>query len=317
MKAYPQVDRLLDQSEKMQCCAHSTNSLIQKGLYRRYLAGDLAKPYPGLYSRHEYWNRLNGAEQSLHMARTLKGMHPDWVFAGLTAAAAYGFEHQWFLHHEITITLSTHGSYRPHDKLHVIYSPYPKHDATIASGIPVTNKARTLVDCGNTQEFRGALPVFDSAAAGGLDEAALMKECSLITQDCSKIIKLLRYTNTASDNGGESFARGTMIEAGFAEPRLQVVIVDPATGQQYRVDFLWRTDDGRIIVCEFDGTAKYVDPEMTSNRSIQETVQLERNREQGLRRAGVTDIIRLTFNDVLQIKPMVAKLRRSGVPMAS
>ena len=56
---------------------------------------------------------------------------------------------------------------------------------------------------------------------------------------------------------------------------------------------------------------------MTSNRSIQETVQLERNREQGLRRAGVTDIIRLTFNDVLQIKPMVAKLRRSGVPMAS
>ena len=62
---------------------------------------------------------------------------------------------------------------------------------------------------------------------------------------------------------------------------------------------------------------RYVDPEMTSNRSIQETVQLERNREQGLRRAGVTDIIRLTFNDVLQIKPMVAKLRRSGVPMAS
>ena len=63
-----------------------------------------------------------------------------------------------------------------------------------------------------------------------------MKECSLITQDCTKIIKLLRYTNAASDNGGESFARGTMIEAGFAEPRLQVVIVDPATGQQYRVD---------------------------------------------------------------------------------
>lgn len=317
MKAYPQIDKLLDQSEKARCCAHSNDPLLQKGLYRRYLAGDLVKPYPGLYSRCEYWNRLNGAERSLHTARALAKKHPNWVFAGLTAAAAHGFEHQWFLHHEITITLPTHGSYRPHDELHVIYSPYPKHDVTTASGIPVTNKARTLVDCGSTQEFRDALPIFDSAAAEGLDEEALLKECSLTTRDCSNIIKLLRHTNAASENGGESFARGTMIEAGFAEPRLQVVITDPATRQQYRADFLWRTDDGRVIVCEFDGTAKYVDPEMTGNRSIQETVQLERNREQGLHRAGVTDIIRLTFNDVLQIKPMVAKLRRAGVPTVS
>lgn len=317
MKAYPQIDRLLDQSEKTQCCAHSTEPLIHKGLYRRYLAGDLAKPYPGLYARADYWNRLNGAERSLHMARTLKEIHPNWVFAGLTAAAAHGFEHQWALHHELTITLPTHGSYRPHDKLHVIYSPYPKHDATMANGIPVTNAARTLVDCGSTQEFRYALPIFDSAAASGVDEAAIIKECALTTRDCSKIITLLRHTDSASENGGESFARGTIIESGFAKPQLQVDIIDPATGERYRVDFLWRADNGRIIVCEFDGTAKYVDPEMTNNRSIQETVQLERNREQGLQRAGVTDIIRLTFNEVLQIKPMVAKLRRAGVPMIS
>lgn len=317
MKAYPQIDRLLDQSEKAQCCAHDIDPLIQKGLYRRYLAGDLVKPYPGLYSRAGYWNQLNGAEQSLHMARALKNIHPNWVFAGLTAAAAYGFEHQWFLHHGLTITLSTHGSYRPHNKLHVIYSPYPKHDAMAINGILVTNKSRTLVDCGNTQEFRNALPIFDSAAANGVDDEAVMRECALINRDCSKIIKLLRHANPASENGGESFARGTMIESGFVEPRLQVVIVDPVTGQQYRVDFLWHTDDGRIIVCEFDGTTKYVDPKMTNNRSVQEMVQLERNREQGLQRAGVTNIIRLTFNDVLQIKPMVAKLRRAGVPTVS
>ena len=40
--------------------------------------------------------------------------------------------------------------------------------------------------------------------------------------------------------------------------------------------------DGRIIVGELDGTAKYVDPKMTDRRSIQETVQAEREREQAL-----------------------------------
>lgn len=38
MKAYPQIDALLDQTENAQRCAHSSDPLIQKGLYRRYRA---------------------------------------------------------------------------------------------------------------------------------------------------------------------------------------------------------------------------------------------------------------------------------------
>lgn len=167
MKAYPQIDRLLDQAESTQRCAHSSKPLMQKGLYRRYLAGDLVKPYPGLFARSAYWNRLDAAEQSLHAARTLKDLHGNWIFAGITAAAAHGFEHQWLLHHQgLTITLPTRGSYRSHDKLNVIYSPFPKDNAVIVNGIPVTNPARTLLDCGHMLEFRFALPIFDSAAEG-------------------------------------------------------------------------------------------------------------------------------------------------------
>lgn len=127
MKAYPQIDALLDQTENAQRCAHSSDPLIQKGLYRRYRAGDLARPYPGLFARAEYWNQLNEPEQSLHAARTLSRLHPNWVFAGITAAAAHGFDHPRFLHRQgLTITLPNHGSYRPHDKLNIIYSPYPR-----------------------------------------------------------------------------------------------------------------------------------------------------------------------------------------------
>lgn len=53
---------------------------------------------------------------------------------------------------------------------------------------------------------------------------------------------------------------------------------------------------------------------MTGRKSIQETVQTERNREQALRRAGVTEVVRFTFDDVLQRNPLIAELRRAGVP---
>ncbi|WP_291788685.1 hypothetical protein [Bifidobacterium sp.] len=144
-----------------------------------------------------------------------------------------------------------------------------------------------------------------------------MQECARTTLDCSRIFKLLRYTDARSENGGESFARAVMIENGFSVPQLQVPFTDPLTGKQFRVDFLWRTADGRIIVGELDGTAKYVDPQMTDRKSIQETVQAEREREQALFRAGVTDIVRFTFDDAVRQKPLIAKLRRAGVPCVS
>ena len=105
MKAYPQIDALLDQAENARRCAHSSDPLIQKGLYRRYRAGDLARPYPGLFTRAEYWHQLNEPEQSLHMARALRDLHPNWVFSGITAAAAHGFDHPRILHRQgLTIT---------------------------------------------------------------------------------------------------------------------------------------------------------------------------------------------------------------------
>lgn len=301
MKAYPQIDTLLDQAENARRCAHSSDPLIQKGLYRRYRAGDLARPYPGLFTRAEYWHQLNEPEQSLHMARALRDLHPNWVFSGITAAAAHGFDHPRILHRQgLTITLPSHGSYRPHEKLNIIYSPCPREKAVIANGIAVTNPSRTLLDCGRTIDFVHSLPIFDDAASNGIEEKQILQECARTTLDCSRIFKLLRYTDARSENGGESFARAVMIENGFSVPQLQVPFTDPLTGKQFRVDFLWRTADGRIIVGELDGTAKYVDPQMTDRKSIQETVQAEREREQALFRAGVTEIVRFTFDDAVR-----------------
>lgn len=304
--------------QKMRNDAHTAVTLSSR---RDYIA-DTARE---IWRAHTQAIRPCRILESAERARTIvargpnpQQLHPNWVFAGITAAAAHGFDHPRFLHRQgLTITLPNHGSYRPHDKLNIIYSPYPRENAVLANGIHVTNPPRTLLDCGRTLEFIYSLPIFDDAAADGIEEKQILQECARTTLDCSRIFKLLRYTDAGSENGGESFARAVMIENGFAVPQLQVSFADSLTGKQFRVDFLWRTTDGRIIVGELDGTAKYVDPKMTDRRSIQETVQAEREREQALFRAGVTEIVRLTFDDAVQQKPLIAKLRRAGVPCVS
>lgn len=38
----------------------------------------------------------------------------------------------------------------------------------------------------------------------------------------------------------------------FLTPRIQVTVTDPQTNTEYRVDFVWKPDDGRVIVAEYD-----------------------------------------------------------------
>ena len=75
-------------------------------------------------------------------------------------------------------------------------------------------------------------------------------------------------------------------------------------------------EDGRIIVLEFDGMQKYIDPEMTSNRDVRQVVRDERQREQDLKEAGVSVVIRTNYIEVVQRAPFVMKLMQAGVPRA-
>ena len=46
-------------------------------------------------------------------------------------------------------------------------------------------------------------------------------------------------------------------------------------------------------------------------------VQMEREREEALRRAGVSLIVRFTYDDVIERVPLVNKLLRAGIPQSS
>lgn len=96
---------------------------------------------------------------------------------------------------------------------------------------------------------------------------------------------------------------------------MQVVFVDPQTGRTYRVDFLWLCTDGAIIVVELDGLVKYTDPQMTKGRSLGGIIDDERERVEGLKRAGVHTVVRIRMEDLNNTAMLQRKLREAGVPV--
>lgn len=313
MKRHAVVEALLDTAQNSRQCAFGATHAQRQALGRRATALELRRVFPNMYARNDYWEELAPPEQTMHIARTLHVKHPDWIFAGLTAAAIHGFEHQWRLHGgTVTVVASQRGSNADNPRINRIHIPHPATETI--DGITVTDKARTVVDCGIALNFRDALPIVDSAFGKGVTIPDILSVCSSLRQNYSSLFRLLHYANAASENGGESLARGTIIEQSFMLPEIQSPFVDPQTGKVYRGDFVWRLADGRIVVGELDGTEKYMNPDMTGRKSIQGGVFAEREREEALERAGVTSIVRFSFDDVIARRPLVDKLVAAGIP---
>ncbi|MFC5221022.1 hypothetical protein [Bifidobacterium leontopitheci] len=98
-------------------------------------------------------------------------------------------------------------------------------------------------------------------------------------------------------------------------PLLQYVFVNPDNPREwYRSDFVWIFPGGYTVVLEFDGMAKYVDPTMTDGRTIRAVVSSQSERERVIYACGADRIVRATFEEALQRKPLVDKLVGAGLP---
>ena len=91
--------------------------------------------------------------------------------------------------------------------------------------------------------------------------------------------------------------------------------MDPLTGKRYRVDFLWRTRDGRIVVVELDGLVKYRDPQMMDGRTLGGVIDDERERSEGLKRAGVDVIVRIRMDNLHDLEGLKQQLAGTGAPL--
>ena len=315
MKHHKEVDALIAKAEAARRCAYGTTKSLYSALTRRAKALELKRVFPNMYAVPEYWAALQPDERVRHIVRTLNLKYPNWVFAGVTATAIHGLEHQWHLHAgSITIATPSQGAGASSSNVKRIFTSEcaPEY----INGIPVTNKARTVVDCGLSTEFRFALPIIDSALRKGVTVKDILDICGTMRRDCAPIFRLLHYANPASENGGESLGRGTIIEGGLMVPELQQEIIDPQTGTRYRVDYLWRLPGGRLVVGEYDGYGKYVNPDMNDHKGLRGAVRAEKERETALYRAKVDTIVRFTYEDVMKQHPMINKLKAAGIPDA-
>ncbi|NMM97471.1 hypothetical protein G1C97_0420 [Bifidobacterium sp. DSM 109959] len=295
-------------------CAIGDGKALSDALRRRVQAGEIVSPYPNLFASALYWASLNAEERSLHSIRALSKLHPKWVFAGLSAACVYGYEHSYMLH-DGTVHIACTGGITKRDskRLHRVYmSSIPRWRS---GDILITSPARTLIDCA-ALPFDRALAVYDSALRYGhvskTDVSTLMIQTNC---DDQAVKKLLVHANSMRENGGESWAYAHIIELGYAEPLFQITFDNPNNyAMPYRVDFCWKLADGRIIVAEYDGVAKYADTSNPHRANLKAKIAYERRREQHLKEQGVTTVVHL-FSETVDDKQLLdATLMNAGVP---
>ena len=176
----------------------------------------------------------------------------------------------------------------------------------IIGGAICTALERTVVDVARTGARASALAMADHALSRRMTSVrALLDEDAALGsgRGSQQSRALLSMASPLAANGGESFVRLLLQDAGFVPPRLQHRYDDDAGLVGY-VDFAW-PDVG--VVLEFDGRRKYVDEEFTAGRSPEEVVWREKRREDRLRALGLR-VLRVTWEDLRGATPAVVGL---------
>ncbi|MBW3078602.1 type IV toxin-antitoxin system AbiEi family antitoxin domain-containing protein [Bifidobacterium simiiventris] len=310
------IERCMDHERRRLCVWGRTQSERQS-LRRRVKSGDLVCVVDGCFARVETWNSLDPVERYRWVARTLAVLHPDWVFGGMTAAVMYGISdsirHLGVFH--IAMDKRRHGGDRgPFRYCLVPEDEYARYAMT--DGVRVTPLGRTVFDCLRHVDFPDGIGLVESVLRQRMMTRDEMRtHClSLPGRWRSRALLAVEQAPGGTDNGGEAYAYGVMIEEGFAAPRVQETVAHPDDATRYdRVDFAWHTADGRFIVAELDGRVKYRDPSMYVNGSLPDTIIAEKEREERIR-LRADEVVRFSFSEAYRRRMLVEKLMKAGVP---
>lgn len=311
------ISRLFAQAEKEGECIATVDPSLRKSLVVRMGRGEVVRPLRGMYARRSYWEGLSEEARALHVLRTAQRIHPDWVFCRQSAGIVYGlpipFREMRTLHVATTREQRCRASRSA--QFHVIPAD---ENVRQVQGVRVVSPERAVFDCMRFASFGRALAIADSALR--LEVAprgrllAFFREAGRYRVGKSRSMKTLLLADARSESAGESIARASMIERGFALPELQVSFARPLEPHRsYRVDFLWMREDGTRVIGEFDGRSKYEDPDMRAGRTALQVLEAERQRESQLSAYGMP-ILRLSYQDVLDARRFSRLLKSFGIP---
>lgn len=304
----------LDEAQSRRLCLWAANKSRQRTLARRAKAGELQCVYKGMYVRPEYWQGLDSAERYRHIIRSLAATHPQWVFCEMTAAVMYGINTS--TRHMKLVNIAVERKTSVHDYGLIRHHYMRTVQCEVIDGVRVTPLVRTIFDCMRKQSFPDALAIAEAVLRGHVIGKKALRQyfATMLGRGKAEALRALEYATGRTENGGEAYALGVILEERFIEPSLQEDMVYPFDlAHRDRVDFAWRTADGRLIVAELDGRVKYRDESMYRNGDLSATIIAEKEREERIRLVA-DDVVRFSFGEAMARTPLVRKLVKAGVP---
>ena len=216
-----EIERLLMQAEQRGAFFNPPDKRLREALRRRARRGtSVVDAGHGAYARASYWTGLSRPERTRHLLRSLQELHPEWVFCRESAAAAWGLPVSYAdleVIHVATDAANRRGRYGD-----VAWHAVEDDDGVTVHGIRTTSLERTVFDCLRSERFGQGLAVADAALripratrAGFIRYFLGMQKAH---RGVWKAVRAMRLADPRSESGGESIARGAMIELGYALP---------------------------------------------------------------------------------------------------
>ena len=311
------IAALFEEAEATDGIVHTAAGPLRDALNRRTRRESLLSPHPGHFARRDRWMALDPAERCRRLVRSLARAHPDWVFAGPTAALMHGLQVPYRQLARITVI---GGCNRRIGAVHAI--DRPAAPTTVVGGVRVAALDHAAFDTMRALPFRLALGVADSllrlTGRSADEEIQRIGALKRGFRGVRRVRETLAAADARSESGGESYARAVMIEEGIQVPELQVEYRIPGSRSCRRVDFDWGFRcGGRAVhvLGELVGIQRLTWPGMTGARPIASTPREELDRDARLATMGL-HVIRFTLDDCVRTEPLVRALAAHGIPGA-
>jgi hypothetical protein len=180
--------------------------------------------------------------------------------------------------------------------IHVYAVDLPDAHRTVASGLPMTTAARTVVDLARTLDFKAGVVAADSALRRKITSKAELE--SAVAEQTNwrgirRAAEVVAFADRRAESPLESIARVVFRDIGLPPPDLQVWLggkLEPVG----RVDFFWKK---YRTVAEVDGALKYEDP-------TRARLQLKRD---ALLRADEFEVVHFDWQDITKAPDYVAE----------
>ncbi|MEE2523973.1 hypothetical protein V1639_04325 [Pseudarthrobacter sp. J75] len=293
------------------------HGLTAKDLARRARFGSLVRIRQGVYLDGPTWREMKPWEQyRMRIQAAAETCQSTTVFARHSAATVWVAPIIGHHHPVEALALKNDGG-RSRSGIRRYYAGPSEVQAVRREGLLVTPRIRTVLDLAAFTPFAEAVVPLDHVLKPdkhlrlpSLEReellAGLDSRYSMAAQE--RILAALDFADPLSGSAGESYSRALMHAAGFEAPILQQAFYD-ADGLIGYSDFYWK--EARVVG-EFDGEAKYLNPEFLNGRTTQQALLDEKRRENRIRALGL-NVVRWEWSEVMKPGRLERMLAAGGV----